>query len=35
MSKKPKIRKNVIKGIVHVNATFNSTIVTITDTTVS
>lgn len=32
MSKKPKIRKNVIKGIVHVNATFNNTIVTITDT---
>ena len=32
MSKKPKIRRNVIKGIVHVNATFNNTIVTITDT---
>ncbi len=32
MSKKPKIRKNVIKGIVHVNASFNNTIVTITDT---
>ncbi len=32
MSKKPKIRKNVIKGIVHVNATFNYTIVTISDT---
>ncbi|MBM4101245.1 MAG: 30S ribosomal protein S11 [Phycisphaerae bacterium] len=32
MSKKPKIRKNIIKGIVHVNATFNNTIVTITDT---
>ncbi|MSR69239.1 MAG: 30S ribosomal protein S11 [Phycisphaerales bacterium] len=32
MSKKPKIRKNVIKGIVNVSATFNNTIVTITDT---
>ncbi|MSQ90059.1 MAG: 30S ribosomal protein S11 [Phycisphaerales bacterium] len=32
MSKKPKIRKNIIKGIVHVNASFNNTIVTITDT---
>ncbi len=31
MSKKPKIRKNIIKGIVHVNASFNNTIVTITD----
>ncbi len=28
---KKKIRKNVIKGIAHVNATFNNTIVTITD----
>ncbi len=28
---KKKIRKNVLKGIVHVNATFNNTIVTITD----
>lgn len=32
MSKKPKIRKNIVKGIVHVNASFNNTIVTITDT---
>ncbi len=32
MSKKPKIRKNIIKGIVNVAATFNNTIVTITDT---
>ncbi|MCX5664517.1 MAG: 30S ribosomal protein S11 [Planctomycetota bacterium] len=32
MSKKPKIRKNVIKGIVNVSASFNNTIVTITDT---
>ncbi len=32
MSKKPKIRKNIIKGIAHVNASFNNTIVTITDT---
>jgi len=32
MSKKPKIRKNIIKGIVNVSATFNNTIVTITDT---
>ena len=28
---KKKIRKNVIKGIVYVNATFNNTIITITD----
>ena len=32
MSKKPKIRKNVVKGIVNVSASFNNTIVTITDT---
>ena len=32
MSKKPKIRKNVIKCIVNVSASFNNTIVTITDT---
>jgi small subunit ribosomal protein S11 len=32
MSTKKKVRKNVIKGIVHVNATFNNTMVTITDT---
>ena len=30
MSKK-KVRKNVIKGIAHVNASFNNTMVTITD----
>ncbi len=29
---KKKVRKNVLRGIVHVNATFNNTIVTITDT---
>jgi small subunit ribosomal protein S11 len=28
---KKKIRKNVLKGIAHVNATFNNTMVTITD----
>jgi small subunit ribosomal protein S11 len=28
---KKKVRKNVIKGIVYVNATFNNTIITITD----
>ncbi|MFO0874973.1 MAG: 30S ribosomal protein S11 [Phycisphaerales bacterium] len=31
MASKKKIRKNVLKGIVHVNATFNNTMVTITD----
>jgi len=31
-STKKKVRKNVLRGIVHVNATFNNTIVTITDT---
>jgi len=30
--KKKKIRKGVIKGIAHVKATFNNTIVTVTDT---
>ncbi len=29
--KKKKIRKNVIKGIVHIKATFNNTMITITD----
>lgn len=29
--KKKKIRKNVVKGIAHVKATFNNTIITITD----
>ena len=28
---KKKIRKNVIKGIAHINATFNNTIITISD----
>ncbi|MGQ9591369.1 MAG: 30S ribosomal protein S11 [Planctomycetota bacterium] len=28
---KKKVRKNVVKGIVYINATFNNTIVTITD----
>jgi small subunit ribosomal protein S11 len=28
---KKKIRKNVVKGIVYINATFNNTIVTVTD----
>lgn len=28
---KKKIRKNVIKGVVHINATFNNTVITITD----
>jgi small subunit ribosomal protein S11 len=28
---KKKIRKNVVKGVVYINATFNNTIVTITD----
>ena len=32
MAKKKKIRKNVVKGIAHIKATFNNTIITITDT---
>ncbi len=28
---KKKIKKNVIKGVVHISATFNNTIITITD----
>ena len=28
---KKKVRKNVVKGIAHVNATFNNTIITISD----
>lgn len=28
---KKKIRKNVVKGVVHINATFNNTIITVTD----
>ncbi len=31
MASKKKVRKNVVKGIAHVNATFNNTQVTITD----
>ncbi|MCE7974470.1 MAG: 30S ribosomal protein S11 [Leptolyngbya sp. PLA1] len=31
MSKKGKIRKNVVRGVVHIKATSNNTIVTITD----
>jgi small subunit ribosomal protein S11 len=32
MAKKGKIRKNVVRGIVHIKSTQNNTIVTITDT---
>lgn len=32
MAKKGKIRKNVVRGVVHIKATQNNTIVTITDT---
>jgi len=31
VSKKAKIRKNVVRGVVHIKATSNNTIVTITD----
>jgi len=31
MAKKKKVRKGVLKGIAHVKATFNNTIITITD----
>ncbi len=31
MAKKKKIRKNVIRGIAHIKATFNNTMITITD----
>jgi small subunit ribosomal protein S11 len=31
MAKKRKIRRNVVKGIAHIKATFNNTIITITD----
>ncbi len=31
MAKKKKIRKNVVKGIAHIRATFNNTLITITD----
>ena len=30
-SRKPKVRKNVTEGIAHVHASFNNTIITITD----
>lgn len=32
-STKRKMRKNVVKGVAHIKATFNNTIITITDTT--
>lgn len=31
MAKKKKIRRNIIRGIAHIKATFNNTIITITD----
>jgi small subunit ribosomal protein S11 len=31
MAKKKKVRRNVAKGIAHIKATFNNTIITITD----
>ena len=31
MAKKRKIKRNVLKGVAHIRATFNNTIVTITD----
>ena len=31
MASKKKIRRNVVKGVVHIKATFNNTMVTITD----
>ena len=31
-SMRRKIRKNVVKGVVHIKATFNNTLITITDT---
>ncbi len=31
MAKKKKVRRSVVKGVAHVKATFNNTIVTITD----
>ncbi|MBC8482062.1 MAG: 30S ribosomal protein S11, partial [Planctomycetes bacterium] len=30
-SGKKKVRKNIAKGIVHIRATFNNTLITITD----
>ena len=35
MASKKKIRRNVVKGIAHIKATFNNTLVTITDLKVS
>ena len=31
MASKKKIRRNVVKGVAHIKATFNNTLVTITD----
>ncbi len=31
MAKKKKVRRNIIKGIAHIKATFNNTMITITD----
>ena len=31
MASKKKIRRNVVKGVVHIKATFNNTMITITD----
>jgi small subunit ribosomal protein S11 len=31
MAKKKKIRKNIVRGIVHIKASFNNTIITVTD----
>ena len=31
MARKKKIRKNVLKGVAHIKATFNNTLITITD----
>lgn len=31
MAKKKKVRRNVVKGIAYINATFNNTMITITD----
>lgn len=31
MAKKKKVRRNVVKGIAHIKATFNNTMITITD----
>ncbi|MFB0985192.1 MAG: 30S ribosomal protein S11, partial [Phycisphaerales bacterium] len=31
MASKKKVRRNVVKGIAHIKATFNNTLITITD----